>query len=328
MSRLPLKILLIITIFHFSCKKEDKQELCVQDCDTIEELIFQTGFDGSSIVDASSSNADIVGIDNNYTKLNDWESDLDNHPQIGKFNFQFEDGNSTQRNVDIVSDPENYQNDVLRFWIKEPHINNGINKKKGRVQANIYGNSCLKEVCYAVKMYIPEDFNHLKTMSEKINWLTIAEFWNNGHFRKDEDYPFRVTLNIRKIETGTVDHLYFGAHGQTKEGSKWEEVWEHINESVAVPIGEWIDLTIYLKEGDASNGRTYMSMTTQDSVSTTIFDIQNYTHHPDDVCPKGIRDFNPLKIYTSDNVINHVANNGGLFHVYWDDFVFLRNKRP
>jgi len=32
--------------------------------------------------------------------------------------------------------------------------------------------------------------------------------------------------------------------------------------------------------------------------------------------------WNPQKLYSSDNVLHHIRDNGGVAQIYWDDFAF------
>lgn len=130
------------------------------------ELIFQSGFERDSRVIPRGSDADIVGVDNSVNMKNDWGNDLDN------FNIQYQGGDSTQRFAKIIPEPGNTENHVLQFWLNEPNVGG----KKGRIQANLYGGEGLKEFYQSVRIFLPEDFNTVRTYSKKISWLTIAEY--------------------------------------------------------------------------------------------------------------------------------------------------------
>lgn len=78
-------------------------------------------------------------------------------------------------------------------------------------------------------------------------------------------------------------------------------------------------IEFHFKEGNASSGRFSMAVTPEGGVRRTIFDVTNYTHHPSDPAPDGMKHYNPMKLYTSNTVIDHVRNNGGVLQVYWDD---------
>ena len=67
---------------------------------------------------------------------------------------------------------------------------------------------------------------------------------------------------------------------------------------------------------------------TQEGPGMVVFDITNFTHHPNDPNPDGLSHFNPMKLYTSKGLIDYVRDNGKSLQVYWDDFELWKNKKP
>lgn len=288
-------------------------------------LIFQSGFEGSTrIIEQESKSANIVGNDNKLNQLSDWEKDLGSHLNIGYFNFQYQGGEKSQRLAEIVPEPRNPANKVLKFWIKEPNVN----PKKGRVQANVYNNTDIKELRYSVRLFLPGDINAVKSAPFEVKWLTLMEFWNNANWR-EEDYQFRISVNLQKPgkETGS---LHIGVKGQVYDvaADKWKKpyLWDFTNTSFVVPVEKWMTIDVLFVEGNAKTGRLKISITPDGEPTTVVHDIKNYTHHPDDPAPDGLSHFNPLKLYTSDEVINHVTKSGKLLSVYWDDFKLSINS--
>ena len=107
----------------------------------------------------------------------------------------------------------------------------------------------------------------------------------------------------------------------------WDnDVWEYTNLDYDVPIGKWMTIEINFIEGDACNGHFYMSITPDGESKTVVHDIQDYTYNPTDPTPDGLADFNPLKLYTSDDLVNYITDEGGLLQVYWDDFEIWKDK--
>src|SRR5687768_13721292 len=66
------------------------------------ELIFQSGFENDVKVVPRNTDSDIIGADKSLPAPNDWVNDLDNHPDIGNFNLQYEGGDSTMRYARII----------------------------------------------------------------------------------------------------------------------------------------------------------------------------------------------------------------------------------
>ena len=285
------------------------------------ELIFQSGFESSSSGTPQSDPTDIVGKDNSVNQPNDWVSDLDDHPNIGKFNIQYQGGDVSQRYARIIPDPTNTGNQVLHYWLKHPNAQGAApGRLKGRIQTNICGNNNLTEMYQKCRMYLHQDFDKLKDFPDSFTWLGLTEFWNDPGWTEDK-YPFRFSIGLTK-KSGTGKDLYFRAHAQEKAGATWGggTTWGETNSEFVVPFGEWLTSEIYFKEGDASSGRFYFAIQRENGEKTVIFDIHNWTHHPDDPSPDGLECWNPLKLYTSSALIDFVRNNGGVLQIYWDDF--------
>jgi hypothetical protein len=286
-------------------------------------LLFQSGFeDNVRIIPRSGGDEDLTGLDQTLSKPNDWVADLDNHPLIGNFNIQYQGGDTTQRYARIIPEPGNPANKVLKFWLDGPNVDNS----KGRIQANLYGNKGMKEFTQSVRMFLPDDFNTVKTYPKSIHWLTIAEFWNNITWSQQVPYRFRITLGMGK-PTAQASDLYFILDAQDcelfQDGSqKYTTLWAETNPAVKVPIGRWFTMTYYYKEGNATTGRFYMTITPEGEKEQVVFDLTRLTHNSQDPSPDGVTDFNPMKLYTSKDLISFMKNKGKTLQIYWDDVKF------
>lgn len=290
-------------------------------------LIFHSGFEPGSKVIAKGSGADITGTDSSFVNHNDWVNDLDNNPDIGFFNLQFQGGDSTMRYAKIIAEPGNPNNHVLEFWLNEANVEG----KKGRIQANLYGNKGMKEFGQSERIFLLDDFNTVRTFPDKIDWLTIAEFWNNVTWDQNVPYGFRITLGIGKPVV-TESDLYFILDAQdcqlfSDDRQKYTTIWSRINKNVKVPIGKWFTLEYYYKEGDAQHGRFYMTMQPEGGKKEVIFDVTGFTCNTKDPKPDGVTDFCPIKLYTSKQLIDFMRSKGKTLQIYWDDFRLWENKR-
>lgn len=322
-------ILGFITTCFTGCNPDFSFDFPFPNPDVDSNLIFQTGFEGSSEVIATGNDQidDLVGIDNTLSKPNDWVADFDEHSNIGEFRFYYEGGDSDQRAAQIATDPTDPKNQVLQFWLPKANAGQG-SSQKGRIQADVYDNNGLKEIYQSVRVYFPASFNTLKRYPSRIYWLTLFEFWNNPSW-VDEKLPFRISVNLEKPRSDQENELLFRVYGQDKSvNNSWTSVWEQINHDITVPIGEWITLDIYLREGGISDGRFYMSMTREDGRKQVVFDITNYTHHPADTNPDGLSHFNPMKLYTFKELIQFMQDNGQTMEVFWDDYKLWKDRKP
>ncbi|MDX2360664.1 MAG: T9SS type A sorting domain-containing protein [Crocinitomicaceae bacterium] len=277
------------------------------------ELIFHSGFEPLST--ETITGEDIIGIDNSVSPPNDWVNDLENHPNIGDFSIYYEGGNDTMRFARIVQDPTDPTNQILHYWLKYPYVG-GL---KGRIQADMYWNNDLTELSQKVRLYLPSDWNIIKNAAGgTVTWLTIMEFMNNAGWT-GEDHKFRIHIGIHKNDPFSSE-LNFNLGSDTKPGLTWLPYWDYVDTAFSIPVDQWMTLEFYFKEGDASNGRFSLAVTPDGGVKQTIFDVTNFTHHPSDPSPDGLTHYNPMKLYTSNNVIDYVRLNGGVLQVYWDDF--------
>lgn len=315
-------ICIILVLFFPACAQEKTSE------ETNGTLIFQSGFEPDSKVVAKGSDADISGADCSFTDHNDWVAHLDNHPDIGNFNLQYQGGDTTMRYAKIIPEPGNPGNHVLHFWLNEPNVEGS----KGRIQANLYGNKGMKEFYQSERIFLHSDFNTVRTFPDKISWLTIAEFWNNITWSQTVPYGFRITLGIGK-PVATESDLYFILDGQDCQlfpdnSQKYTTLWSRTNTTSKVPIGKWFTLEYYYREGDANTGKFYMAIQPDGEPKQVIFDLTAITHNTKDPQPDGVTDFNPVKLYTSKQLINYMKNQGKTLQIYWDDFKLWKDKRP
>jgi hypothetical protein len=289
-------------------------------------LVFQSGFENSSIKQRGD-NADITGADPRFQEKNDWIRDLADRPDFGKFNIQYHTGDSSMRNATIIPEPGNADNHVMAFTLVKP-MANGSN---GRIQANMYGNSGLKEFSQSVRIFLHEDFKAVYSYPGEIHWLTISEFWNNITWSQSVPNRFRITLGLGKA-AGQVNNLSFILDAEDCElfadnRQQYTKIWAEKNESVAVPVGKWFTMEYYFKEGDKQSGRFTMSITPDGGKKSLIFDVHNITHNTTDKAPDGVSDLNPLKLYTSKALVEYMQSQNKKLQIYFDDFKFWQGKQ-
>ena len=195
----------------------------------------------------------------------------------------------------------------MKYELFDAHIKEGSNYK-GRIQLSIHDNNCIKELYQEVKLKLHPDLAYFEEWDERIYWLTLFEFWNNGAWSKEKN-PFRVSVNLSKAE-GVGKQLFFRVKSdyQKCRTCDWKEVWGQTDTSFPLVFGEWMTLKIHIKEGDENNGRFYMSAKKESGAETVLFDISNTTQHPKEKCPDGFTHFEAMKIYTSQENIDYMVN--------------------
>ncbi len=293
------------------------------------QLIFNSGFEPNSthINPLDPNYSDIIGVDSSCPAPNDWVGDLDQNPDIGSFRIQYSGGDVSERFVDLVQDPTDSTNTVMRYWLK--HANDPIGNSglyKGRIQAMLSGCTNLHNFSQSVRLYLSEDWKIIKNTNDfTMNWMTIMEFWNDGYWI-GSPFPFRASLGIIKDDSTGTD-LTFKVHFDTMQVSihKWETMYIEKDTSFSIPTEKWMTLEYYYEEGDENTGRFIFTVTPEGEPRQIIFNITTYTRHPLDTTPNGLHALSPMKMYTHTRNIDTVRSNGGVLQMYWDDFKFWKD---
>ncbi len=302
-----------------------------------QELIFQSGFEpGTQIVDQGSQGADIIGTDNSVSSPNNWTTDLEGHPNVGDFNLQYQDFDENQqddRRAELVSDPTGSgRGQVLKFWI----VDDNVSFERGRIQSNNYGApEGMTEYYQRTKLYLPSaSFTPLIQNADAFDFLTTTEIWNNNNwnpaFGEPDAYPFRMKVNITKAP-GVGQSLFLEAIGEKQSrpccwGEGSDKLWQALS-TYALPLDTWLDIEIYIKEGDATTGQFQLAITPEGGTKQMLIDVASWTHSPDDPAPDGIKFSNAMKMYTnSSSTIDKVVAAGDSLKYYWDDFELWNGK--
>ncbi len=311
---------LVFTIEATYCAKAEGENRPVP------TLLFHSGFEPSTRLHMESSGwVDILGVDRSVNPPNNWGSDFAKG-SLGTFRFQYAGGNTKQRQVTIEKDPNNRANHVLRYWMKAVNVKpNSSYGGKGRIQANVAGNSNLRNFYYKVRVLFDSDWQYLRDWNEKMGWFILAEFWNNANWTR-EGHPFRIHITLsNEAETGKA--LHFGVGAQIFDRG-WKGIWHAGNRSFKIPLEQWLTLEVFLKEGKGKDGRFFFAVTRENGKKVTIADVRDSTHHPNDPSPDGFRQFNPMKLYTHNKNVKRVREQEGALQIYWDDFELWTDKMP
>lgn len=288
------------------------------------ELIFQSGFEGGcKVVPLGESQNAIVGQDTTLPEKNDWVKDLEERAGIRQCRIEYTGGDDSKRYAKIIPEPGNPGNHVLQFWLGDSWMASE-HTVKGRVQVDFYGmREGLKEFYQSVRVFLPEDMKTLRSYPHPITWCTISEFWNNTWWGGNKN-GFRVTLGIGK-PTAAESDLEFILDAQDP-GMK--RVWGVSNHQVKVPIGKWFTMEYYFKEGDSKSGRFFLAIRPEGGQRQVVYDVTGFTHNTRDPSPDGLTDYNPMKLYTSKELVGYMRSQGKALQIYWDDFRLWKNKRP
>ena len=311
------------------------------------QLVFKNGFEGSTRIEpraGSSQHYELLG--NDGTPGSDWKRDLEQAtPYFGLGVLFMEAGTEAQRNAQIVADPLNAANKVMRFRITEKHIVLRSGEVKARIQHELNNKNppppggFIKEYYQKARLYFSPDWVVLEEApTDDIGWIVMQEYWNDpqwdqpngdGTFKKRHQARTGIEVVKRK------GRLRFGAKGRDPEMEvprPGNNSWEVYNEDFAIPLGKWMTQEIYVKEGGsagtANPGRFYMAITV-DGVKTVIVDKTGMTTSEEPgAVPDGQTAFTTMKIYTEGRVLDWFQRRGKVMDVLWDDIQIWLNRRP
>ena len=280
-------------------------------------LVFQSGFEGSTRVEQNH----LTGSDPHLPK-SDWVRDLSMFTDPSQVIINYTGGSEKQRYADIVGDPLRPGNKVFHFWLGDAWDADG-GEHKARVQLEFYGiHGGAREFRQSERVLLGDAFHELESYPKSISWLTISEFWNNEWWVKNEIYGFRITLGIGKPSAAS-DKLTFVVEAQDQAPPTVKKyapirLWRD-GGKVAVPIGQWFTMEYYIKEGGPHDGRFTLWITPDGGARQKVFDVTGATHNTRDPSPNGFTGYNPMKLYTSSDIMDFMKARKKPLEIYWDD---------
>ena len=290
-----------------------------QPCFNGNTIEFQTDFSNVVAVDEDSA-SQFATLSANTRSTPCSSSTRSSALNFGKLRIQYQGGNLNQRWAAIQSAPDDRNNKILDFSLREPNVGGD----RGRVQLVSDGNKGMKIMNIRTRLYLPEGMRALQDYGNTIRWFTVAEWWNDGDWTGSA-YPFRISLSMHKT-AAAKGNLYFNVRAETfdRASGQWNKlVWESTADKFPIPFGKWMALEYAVAEGNAKNGRFMMLVTPEGGERQTLIDVTNFTHHPSDPAPDGFVDFHPLKLYTSAAILQYMMSRQQTMTFLWDD-LFMR----
>jgi hypothetical protein len=277
-------------------------------------LLFHTGFEpGTAIVGTH-----LTGLDQSLSSKSDWTSDLRAFAQPASINLGQAQAGETA--AEIAPGPTDPSNHALLLTLRSPTQQG--NEVKARSQVELYGiHPGLRDFTFSTDVYIDPAEEILADSPRGIDWLTIAEFWNNEFWGKDASTGFRVTVGLGKA--AGHDPLHFILTADTADRNL---IWSRGDPRVPVPLGTWFRIDYTFREGDHATGRFVLAITPRGGKRQVVYDVTDYTQSPVDPAPDGLTGFNPFKAYTSKQVMQYLAEHGTPFRIWFDNAELVRRS--
>lgn len=243
-------------------------------------------------------------------------------------------GDVGDRYAQIVDDPAGADNKVLHYWLKNAVIDTGyLTHTKGRIQTSFPGELVDAVEVYArQRLFLHEDINLLHSYPWNGDrwWLGVIlqTLWSGAAWQGHPN-PSRITLNMYPLGGEMRLQLLCRSAGENTR-----TFWAEENPGYVLPVGEWMTIEIGYKMGNAETGRMVVIITRESTGEReVIFDVTDWTYdpladEPGGTGPVPLTHWNPQKLYSSDNMIHHIRDSGGVAQVYWDDFAFSGEWPP
>lgn len=297
-------------------------------------IIFKNGFEGTTRVEARTTQHDNIRGNDGVSK-SDWLEDLEKNQYFGSGQIVYEQGDYSQRRAEVIPDPDNANNKVLRLRIFEKHITMPSGEIKARIQYDLQNKNVapaggyLKEYYQKVKVYFSPNFSVLENSgTDNIGWIILHEFWNDPSWDAPLAGGGTKPRSEARTEIGIVrknGKLHYDVVSRCPV-QQWPPEWK-VEPTFEIPLGKWITEEIYVKEG-VTDGRFYLAVTV-DNVKTVLVDkIGLTTSKVPGYVPDGQTAWNPIKFYSEGKVLDWFKNQNKTMDLYWDDLEIWFNKRP
>jgi hypothetical protein len=145
-------------------------------------LLFQTGFEEEVRLSANPTASDTFsGVDRTVAAPNDWGIFRTKDPQVifAGVSVAYSGGVRENRKGEIVADPVDSKNRVLRFWLNEAN-----SKTSGRIQADVTvrANRGIRNLYEKVRLYVPESMKALQNFPDRHSERILGRKFAPGNF--------------------------------------------------------------------------------------------------------------------------------------------------
>ncbi len=251
------------------------------------KLLFKSGFEGSSqVVPFQGSLHTLVGQDGDFS----WETDL---PEVKKENAYNSASRSPRFFYIAGDDPDPFvetrienvlghtgkPTNALYMAVKDDYLDY---ETRTRNEFSIYPPLDFHQAYISYWVKFQENYKEVWPEGYGQRMLMeLKERSNIGH------QQYRWNINVRRIG----EELYWHLSGiQVLPEVKVE--WGVTNTDIPVPVGEWIRIEAFWRQGDENEGRLWLAMNGQE-----IADFRGRTQHSSD--PQDLHFWSIFKLYTN-----------------------------
>lgn len=235
------------------------------------------------------------------------------------------DAGPDARFVRMIDDPTQAGNRVLHLSVAEAVIPVDYrNHKKGRVQTQTVLDPPTTELYSRQRIYVHPDLGKLVDYPASGDpwWIAVViQEMRAGSPARGDPYSFLMDVVLTPDVTAKALRLNVTGRKAGRSGA-WETVWAASDPLTAVPVGQWLTLETAYRQGGCCSGRFAAVLWNEAGTQPLIsLEVTGWTYNPDAPGPVALNAWGGVqKLYTSDNVIQHIRSQGGVAQLYFDDF--------
>ncbi len=201
----------------------------------------------------------------------------------------------------------------------------------------------LQHIRIVQNLLIPLDFEWmLENTNFENTWMTLADFFNAEN-NEDPWGPHAFRLGLDLYKTAGDNFFHFAIEGDVRGLNAagqpaWVESFEPIESAITIGIdddnntfdiqlGEWMGFVLTVVEGGPGNGHVTLELI-QDGTTHVAIDEPTHTVDPDpmNTVRDGFHYFHPIKLYTSDDIINGFNANQASCQIFAQGPCILRQE--
>jgi hypothetical protein len=213
---------------------------------------------------------------------------------------------------------------------------NGTSTERAQVSLDWYNQPDQDAVYhFRVKMKFHADLEYLRENFTSIigigssNWIDFHEIWLHKSTAWDGDTAGSARWNINLNKAAGTDQPYkWWLKGEKRQPDieSGVDFWNAENTSVPVQCGKWFYLDTYMKVGEGTAGRMTVKIRYEGEEEQTLFDVNDTTLYYEGYPELKLQAFNPVKVYTSDAIMDWMATETKEFTMYMAEFIWFNDE--
>jgi hypothetical protein len=185
-----------------------------------------------------------------------------------------------------------------------------------RIQMNLYELPLTTDIALVnFKFFIDKDLKPFLKSKREFKWLTIFEIWNDPGW-KNKEHPFRITVNLTKRANKNFLRPIISGEFKESKSNKWIVEWSN-----KLDIEIYPDQFYFFASAIKLEEKNSLAVTLsggKDHKVSELHKVDSLTHK-DNTSDSNIWGINPIKLYTSPNVLDRISASGSSLKIKFYD---------